>query len=256
MSELLRARGVIVRAPGGPARLETILVQPPGPGEVRVRVVATGVCHTDLHTREGKFGSDFPFLLGHEATGVVEAVGEGVDGPRVGESVTLCWRAPCGSCRLCTAGRPSFCLSPLTAAPRLFTEDGLPLARVLGLGTFATHTVVHAAQAIPLDPTLSPAATCLIGCAVATGVGAVRYAAGVEAGSRVAVFGCGAVGMSVVLGARLCHAARIVAVDRVARKLEWARQLGATDAVDASREDPARHSAAAWTTRSRRWDCR
>jgi S-(hydroxymethyl)mycothiol dehydrogenase len=233
----ISAKGIVVRAPGAPAKLEDITIDPPGPGEVLVRVVATGVCHSDLHTQQGNFGAEFPYLLGHEATGVVEAVGEGVARPAVGEMVTLCWRAPCGHCRFCAAGRQPYCAKPLTAKPRMRTSDGATLGRVLGLGTFATHTVVHAAQAIPIARDLAPEATCLIGCAVTTGVGAVLYAANVTAGSSVAVFGCGAVGVSVIQGAKLSHASRIVAVDLQPRKLDWAKRFGATDVVDASAGD-------------------
>ncbi len=220
--------------------METLRVEAPGPGEILVRMLATGVCHTDLHAKEGHFGRQFPYLLGHEATAVVERVGAGVTRPSVGDTVMLNWRAPCGRCRFCDAGRPSHCERPRTAEPRLHTEDGLAVGRVLGLGTFATHTVVAAEQAVAVDPALAPTATCLIGCGVVTGVGAVLFSARVEPAQTVAVFGCGAVGMSVVLGARLARASRIIAVDRVARKLDWARELGATDVVDAARTDPVR----------------
>ena len=232
------ARAAIVRRAGDPVTIEPILVEPPGPGEVLVRILATGVCHTDLHAKLGNFGTQFPYLLGHEATGVVDALGEGVTRPAVGETVVLAWRAPCGRCRFCAAGRETFCVQPLTAKPRLRTADGQTLGRVLGLGTFTTHTVVAATQAVPIPAGLSPEATSLIGCAVGTGVGAALYAAEVAAGSSVAVYGCGAIGMSVIQGSRLAGAARIVAVDRVARKLEWARDFGATDVVDASAVEP------------------
>lgn len=238
--EAITARGVVVREPGAPAAVEEIVVDPPGPGEVRVRVLATGVCHTDLHARQGKFSREFPYLLGHEATAIVEALGPGVSRPAVGETVILTWRAPCGSCAFCVAGRPVWCARPATAPPRMKTRDGQPLGRVLGLGTFTTHLVVHAAQAIPTSPDLDPAATCLIGCGVPTGVGAALYAGDVGPTSTVAVFGCGAIGVSVIQGARLRRAARIIAVDVQPRKLEWARAFGATDLVDAREGDAAR----------------
>jgi S-(hydroxymethyl)mycothiol dehydrogenase len=240
MSAVFEARGAVVRAPGAPALVETILLDAPGPGEVRVRIVASGVCHSDLHAKLGNFGTAFPYLLGHEATGVVDAVGPGVTRPEVGETVTLCWRAPCGACRFCTRGKAEYCARPLTAQPRMRTTDGLTLGTVLGTGSFCTHTVVAAAQALPMDKTLDPAATCLIGCAVTTGVGAALNAARVTPGSTVAVFGCGAIGVSVIQGARLSQAARIIAVDLVPRKLEWARSFGATDLVDASTVDPVK----------------
>ncbi|MBI4954021.1 MAG: zinc-binding dehydrogenase [Myxococcales bacterium] len=238
MSEPLTAQAVVVRAPGARALLEPIVVDPPGPGEVRVRVLASGVCHTDLHCQKGEFGRSFPYLLGHEATAMVESVGPGVQSPAVGDVVALAWRSPCGVCRFCAAGRLERCARPVTAEPRMRTSDGLPLGRVLGLGTFATHTVVAAAQAIPLPTGLGHEASCLIGCGVATGVGAVLHVARVPVGASVAVIGCGAVGLSVVQGARLARAGRVIAVDRVARKLDWARGFGATDLVDASEPEP------------------
>src|SRR5262249_35258969 len=174
------------------------------------------------------------------AAGVVEEIGEGVSRPRVGDAVVLTWRAPCGACDPCRAGRPVFCARPAVAAPRMKLPDGAALGRVLGLGAFATHVVGAAPQAIPVPGDLPPEATCPMGCAVATGAGAALFAARVEAGASVAVYGCGAVGLSVILGARLCHAGRIVAVDVAPDKLETARRFGATDAVDARAGDPAK----------------
>lgn len=237
---MLRGKGVVVRAPGASARVVELLIEPPGPGEVLVRILATGICHSDLHARNGNFGTEFPYLLGHEATGVIEAVGTGVSTSRIGETVTLCWRAPCGTCRFCRDGRASHCAAPLTAEPRMRTADGVILGRVLGLGTFATHTVVASGQAIPMDSALRPEATCLLGCAVTTGVGAALYAAEVRRGSTVAVFGCGAVGLSVIQGARLAHARRIIAVDPVLSKREHAAHFGATDVLDPSEGDVAK----------------
>jgi S-(hydroxymethyl)mycothiol dehydrogenase len=236
----MHARAVIVRTPGAPAEVEEIVLDPPGPGEVLVRIVATGVCHTDLTAQRGQFTREFPLVLGHEAAGVVEAVGDGVIRPRVGDSVVMTWRAPCGACDHCLAGRPVYCAKPAVSGPRMKTKDGALLGRVLGLGTFASHVVVAAAQAVPVPADLKPEATCLIGCAVATGVGAALFAARVEPGASVAVFGCGAVGLSVIQGARLCHAGRIIAVDVAADKLETARHFGATDAVDGRAGDPAK----------------
>lgn len=215
----LTTQGVVVRKPGAPSHIEAITVDDPGPGEVRVKIIASGVCHTDLFAARGHFGVDFPYLLGHEVTGIVESVGEGVARPQVGQMVTLSWRAPCGVCRFCVRGDAYVCPSAIVAKPRMRTSDGTALGRVLGLGTFATHTVVAAGQAIPVDPTLDPAATCLIGCAVATGVGAVLYAAAVKPGSTVAVYGCGAVGISVIQGARLAHAAQVIGT--TLRRASW-----------------------------------
>lgn len=234
----IHGRGVVVRQPGAAARVEDITIDDPGPGEVRVRVLTSGVCHTDLHAKEGKFGTAFPYLLGHEATGIVESVGEYVSHPKVGQTVTLSWRAPCGVCRFCTRGESQVCPTALTAQPRMKTRDGVALGRVLGLGTFADHTVVAADQAIPTNAHLDPAATCLIGCAVGTGVGAALYSGKVTPGSTVAVFGCGAVGISVIQGARIAHASRIIGVDIAPSKLRWAEAFGATDTVDARAGDP------------------
>jgi S-(hydroxymethyl)mycothiol dehydrogenase len=236
----MQMRGVVVRGPGGPVAVEEIELDPPGPGEVLVRIIASGVCHSDLHCAKGAFGTEFPYLLGHEATAVVEQLGDGVRGLTIGETVILNWRAPCGDCRWCRAGEPHKCKTPREAPSRMRTSDGKTLARVLGLGTFCTHTVVHAGQCSPVEERLRPEAICLIGCGVATGFGAVMRTAQVPAGATVAVFGCGAVGMSVILGARAAHASRIIAVDLVPQKLEKARFLGATDALDARLADIAK----------------
>ncbi len=237
----LKVPAFIVRAAGETPTLEEITVDDPGPNEVRVKLYASGVCHTDLHATRGDFGAEFPYLLGHEATGVVEAVGAGVTAPKPGDTVMLSWRSPCGACRFCARGNGAYCAKPLyAAAGRARTSDGKPLGRVLGVGSFTTHTVVHAAQCIPVSPELSPKATCLIGCCVVTGVAAVLHAAKLQAGARVAVFGCGAVGVSVIQGAKLALASRVIAVDLAPRKLAWAKDFGATDMIDASAGDPVK----------------
>jgi S-(hydroxymethyl)mycothiol dehydrogenase len=228
----------VVWEAAGPVLPEPILVDEPGPGEVLVRIEASGVCHTDLHVKDGKIGAP-PMLLGHEGAGVVEAVGDGVTEPRVGEYVILAWRAPCGRCRFCRLGLLHLCSASLNAQPRQHTPAGVYPPPILGIGTFATHTVVAASQAISVSRAdIPPAQACLIGCGVMTGIGAAWYTAGVRAGSTVAVFGCGTVGTSVIQGARHAHASKIIAVDIAPRKLEWARQFGATDTVDATRGDP------------------
>ena len=233
----IEGRAVIVWEPEAPVQPEPILIDEPGPGEILVRILASGVCHTDLHVRDGKIGTP-PILLGHEGTAVVEAVGPGVDQPSVGNYVILAWRAPCGVCRFCRNGRLNLCAASLNAVPRQHTADGTYPVPILGIGTMATHTVVAASQAIPVSQAIGPAQACMIGCGVMTGIGAAWYTAGVRAGSTVAVFGCGTVGTSVIQGARLAHASRIIAVDVAEQKLEWARLFGATDTVDASRDDP------------------
>jgi len=238
MAMAIKAQGVIAREANKPAQLEDMLVDPPGPGEVLVRILASGVCATDLHIVRGLVPDMFPFLLGHEGAGVVEQVGEGVESPKVGEHVMLAWRAPCGHCRFCLIGEPHLCAASLNAKPRMRTTDGVTLNPVLGIGTFCTHTVVAAGQAIPAPADLSPEKLCLIGCGVMTGVGAALYAADVRRGNTVAVFGCGGVGMNVIQGARLAHARTIIAVDVEQRKLDAAHQFGATHTVNSRAGDP------------------
>jgi S-(hydroxymethyl)mycothiol dehydrogenase len=233
-------QGVLLNAPGEPIAVEELSLAGPGPGEVQVRLTASGVCHTDLHVIEtGGWGMPLPVLLGHEGAGVVEEVGEGVEGLTPGDQVVLAWRAPCGSCRACLRGDPRRCQAPLRARRRIArARDGAKVMQTLLLGTFATRTNVHAGCAVKVPPELPPEQACLIGCALATGVGSVLNTSRPWPGATVAVIGCGAVGLSVVQGARLAGAERIVAVDLMPRKLEWALELGATDAVDASAGDP------------------
>ena len=231
--------GVLSRRAGEPARPEEILIEAPGPGEVLVRIQASGVCHTDLLYKQGKIGNDFPYLLGHEGSGIVEAVGDGVTTPAVGDYVVLAWRAPCERCRFCQLGQPNLCSASLNAQPRMSAKaDNAPLSPALGIGTFCTHTVVAAKQAIPVPADCPPAQASLIGCGVMTGVGAALYTAAVRRGSTVAVYGCGGVGCSVIMGARLARAGKIIAVDIAQNKLDWAREFGATHLVDASKTDP------------------
>ncbi|MEX1020318.1 MAG: zinc-binding dehydrogenase [Litorilinea sp.] len=235
----ITARGVIARVPGQPAEVEEFTIDDPGPNEILVRILASGICHTDLGVKMGVYGSDgFPFLLGHEGAAVVEQIGPGVTNVGVGDHVILAWRAPCGECRFCQTGRPNFCAASLNAEKRMKTLDGKVLNPVLGIGTFCTHTVVHARQAIPYNPDLPAAQMSLIGCGVMTGVGAALYAADVTPGSSAAIFGCGGVGDSVIQGARLAGATTIIAVDIDPRKLEWAKQFGATHTVNAAETDP------------------
>jgi S-(hydroxymethyl)mycothiol dehydrogenase len=235
----MTARGVIARTPGAPGRVEEFTIDDPGPNEVLVRIRASGVCHTDLGMKEGHYGTEgFPHLLGHEGAGIIEAVGPGVERPQVGDSVILAWRAPCGECRFCLRGLPHLCAASLNAEPRMRTLDGQTLNPVLGIGTFCTHTVVHAKQAIPVPAELPPAQMSLIGCGVMTGVGAALYSAGVRPGTSAVVFGCGGVGDSVIQGARLAGATTIIAVDVDPRKLEWAKTFGATHTINAREVDP------------------
>ena len=231
--------GVVSRAARKPALVEEIVIDDPGPGEVLVKIQASGVCHTDLHYKLGNINDEFPFLLGHEGAGIVEAVGDGVTEPKVGDYVVLAWRAPCGLCRFCAVGQPHLCSASLNASPRMKTKrDSLTLNPALGIGTFCTHTVVAAKQAVPIPESCPPPQASLIGCGVMTGVGAALYTGQVRRGSTVAVYGCGGVGCSVIMGAKVANAAKIIGVDIAANKLDWARQFGATDVVDASKTNP------------------
>ncbi len=233
MAETITARGVISREPGAPGVVEDFLIDPPGPGEALVRILASGVCHTDLSAKNGVFGTDpFPWLLGHEGSGIVERVGEGVTNVSVGDFVILAWRAPCGLCRFCQRGQLELCAASLNAEPRMRTMDGEQLTPVLGIGTFCTHTVVHARQCVPVSADLPPAQMSLIGCGVMTGIGAAMYAGKVRAGDSVAVIGAGGVGDSAIMGAKIAGATTIIAVDIDPRKLEWAREFGATHTVN------------------------
>jgi S-(hydroxymethyl)mycothiol dehydrogenase len=235
----ITARGAIAREPGQPAVIEEFTIDAPGPGEARVRILASGVCHTDLSAKNGVFGTEgFPFLLGHEGAAIVEEVGEGVTNVKPGDHVILAWRAPCGICRFCRVGKLHLCAASLNAEKRMRTKDGITLQPVLGIGTFCTHTLVHSKQCVPYPAELSPAAMCLIGCGVMTGVGAALYSAGVEPGSSVAVFGCGGVGDSVIMGAKLAGATTIIGVDLDERKLAWAKDFGATHTVNPKDGDP------------------
>ncbi|MHB8572763.1 MAG: zinc-binding dehydrogenase [Candidatus Dormibacteria bacterium] len=227
----IEATACVAVEAGAEPRLEIIEVDPPGPGEVRVRVGAAGVCHTDLHVVRGHFGSSFPYLLGHEAAGHIEAVGAGVDSARIGERVVLNWRAPCGGCEFCLSARAERCLRPQVAGPRLRRQNGDALAGVLGVGAFSSHTVVAEGQAVRLPEEIGLAAGSLVGCGVATGYGAAVNTGAVFPGASVAVTGCGAVGLAAVAGARLAGAAQVIAIDLAPRKLEWAREMGATDTV-------------------------
>lgn len=215
----------------------TILVPDPGPGEALVRVQACGVCHTDLHYREGGINDEFPFLLGHEAAGVVESVGPDVTSVAPGDFVVLNWRAVCGSCRACKRGRPWYCFATHNATQPMTLEDGTPLSPALGIGAFAEKTLVAAGQCTKVDPAASPAAAGLLGCGVMAGLGAALNTGNVGRGDSVAVIGCGGVGNAAVAGAKLAGASRIIAVDLDDRKLEWARGLGATHTVNGGTQD-------------------
>jgi S-(hydroxymethyl)mycothiol dehydrogenase len=231
-------RGVVAPAKGAKVEVTTILVPDPGPGEALVRVQACGVCHTDLHYREGGIGDDFPYLLGHEAAGVVEAVGDGVSAIAPGDFVILNWRAVCGECRACQRGRPWYCFSTHNARQKMTLADGTVLSPALGIGAFAEKTLVAAGQCTKVNPAARPEVAGLLGCGVMAGLGAAINTAPVVRGDSVAVIGCGGVGDAAVLGAVLNGARTIIAVDIDPRKLEWARQFGATHVINSRETDP------------------
>ncbi|EWC58335.1 Formaldehyde dehydrogenase MscR, NAD/mycothiol-dependent [Actinokineospora spheciospongiae] len=233
-----QVRGVVARSKGAPVTVETITVPDPGPGEAVVAVQSCGVCHTDLHYREGGINDEFPFLLGHEAAGVVESVGEGVTDLAPGDFVILNWRAVCGKCRACLKGKPWYCFDTHNAKQPMTLEDGTPLTPALGIGAFIEKTLVHSGQCTKVDPEASPAAVGLLGCGVMAGIGAAINTGGVGRGDTVAVIGCGGVGDAAIAGAKLAGATKIIAVDVDDRKLEWAKGIGATHTVNAGSGDP------------------
>ncbi|WP_327357590.1 S-(hydroxymethyl)mycothiol dehydrogenase [Streptomyces sp. NBC_01304] len=231
-------RGVVAAKKGAPVEVQTIVVPDPGPGEVLVDVQACGVCHTDLHYREGAINDEFPFLLGHEAAGTIAAVGEGVTDLAPGDYVVLAWRAPCGRCRSCRRGRPWYCFDSLNATQPMTLLDGTPLSPALGIGAFAEKTLVAAGQAVKVDPAARPEAAGLIGCGVMAGYGAAVNTGGVSRGDTVAVIGCGGVGNAAIAGASLAGARRVIAIDIDNAKLAGAERFGATHTVNSRGTDP------------------
>ncbi|MGC7097951.1 S-(hydroxymethyl)mycothiol dehydrogenase [Amycolatopsis lurida] len=227
-------QGVVSREKGAPVSLETVLVPDPGPGEAVVSVRACGVCHTDLHYREGGINNEFPFLLGHEAAGVVERVGAGVTDLEPGDFVILNWRAVCGTCRACKRGRPWYCFSTFNAGQPMTLADGTKLSPALGIGAFLEKTLVHSGQCTKVSAEAEPAVAGLLGCGVMAGIGAAINTGAVGRGDSVAVIGCGGVGAAAVAGSRLAGADRIIAVDTDERKLTWAKDFGATHTFNAN----------------------
>lgn len=235
------ARGPVFERTGQVLADEDLLLDGPRAGEVLVRLLASGVCHSDLHTLDGEWDADEPLVLGHEGCGIIEAVGGDVLGPAVGDLVVLSWLAPCHVCRECQAGRPWLCSRSRSlehrmpdGSTRMRRPDGSVVFPYLGIGTFADRTVVPASAAITIPPDTAPESAALIGCCVSTGIGSVIRVADVPAGATVAVIGLGGVGLSIIMGAVLAGVERIVAIDRLAAKLERARAVGATDVVEAT----------------------
>ncbi|MGW2288731.1 S-(hydroxymethyl)mycothiol dehydrogenase [Streptomyces phaeochromogenes] len=233
-----QVKGVVARGKGRPVEVVTVNVPDPGPGEALVKVQACGVCHTDLHYREGGINDDFPFLLGHEAAGVVEAVGPDVTGVGPGDFVVLNWRAVCGECRACRRGDPHYCFNTHNATQKMTLEDGTELSPALGIGAFAEKTLVASGQCTKVDESARPAAVGLLGCGVMAGIGAAINTGAVSRGKSVAVIGCGGVGVAAIAGSALVGAGPIIAVDIDTKKLQTAKKMGATHTVDSSQVDP------------------
>lgn len=230
-------RGVISRSKKAPTELVDIVIPDPGPRDVVVDIKACGVCHTDLAYREGGINDEYPFLLGHEAAGIVESVGAEVTHVEVGDFVILNWRAVCGECRACKRGRPWYCFDTFNASAPMTLTDGTELTPALGIGAFADKTLIHELQCTKVDASVDPAVAGLLGCGVMAGLGATMNTGGVGRGDSVAVIGCGGVGDAAIAGAKLAGATKIIAVDRDANKLAWATELGATHTVDGSKVD-------------------
>ncbi len=230
-------RGVVARGKGAPVKVETVQVPDPGPGEALVAVQACGVCHTDLHYREGGINDEFPFLLGHEAAGIVESVGDGVDTVAPGDFVILNWRAVCGRCRACRRGKLWYCFNTHNAAQRMTLSDGTALSPALGIGAFAEKTLVHSGQCTKVNPAVAPEVAGLLGCGVMAGLGAALNTGGVTRGDSVAVIGCGGVGDAAIAGAVLAGATTIIGVDVDPGKLRWATEFGATHTINARESD-------------------
>ncbi len=231
-------RTAVLESVGAPVAIRDLELRDPREGEVLVRMLASGVCHSDLHVRDGEWARPTPIVLGHEGAGIVEAVGPGVTTPRVGQLVALSWLIPCGTCRSCRRGHPWAC--PDSPSYRHTLLDGQTAFRGVrsycAIATMAEASMVPAASAIPMPDGTDPAVAALIGCCVTTGVGAVLKTAAVTAGSSVAVIGLGGVGLSCVMGAVVAGARQIVAIDRIPAKLDAARGMGATDTILATDE--------------------
>ncbi len=233
-----KVQGAIVREKNAPVTIETILVPDPGPGEALVDILTSGVCHTDLHYKQGQINDDFPFLLGHEATGIVSAIGPDVTSIAVGDRVILNWRAVCGECRACAKGLPQYCFNTHNATQKMTLEDGTALSPALGIGAFIEKTLVAAGQCTKIDNESDAAAVGLLGCGIMAGIGAAINTGEVKRGESVAVIGCGGVGIAAIQGSQLAGATTIIAVDIDQAKVDRALTLGATHGINSRETDP------------------
>ncbi|GAB3944554.1 S-(hydroxymethyl)mycothiol dehydrogenase [Corynebacterium tapiri] len=227
-------KGIIAREKGAEVELTDIVIPDPGPNDVIVAVKTCGVCHTDLAYREGDIADDYPFLLGHESAGIVETVGENVTHVAPGDTVVLNWRAVCGECRACKKGEPKYCFATHNASKPMTLTDGTELTAALGIGSFAEKTLVHEGQCTKINPDTNLAAAGLLGCGIMAGLGAAVNTGEIQIGESVAVFGLGGVGMAAVAGAKLAGAAKIIAVDLDERKIEQAKDFGATHTINST----------------------
>ena len=230
-------KGVISRSKGAPTEVVDVVIPDPGPRDVIVKIQACGVCHTDLAYKQGGINDEYPFLLGHEAAGIVETVGSDVSHVEVGDFVVLNWRAVCGECRACKRGRPWYCFNTFNASKAMTLTDGTELTPALGIGAFIDKTLIHELQCTKVNPETDPAVAGLLGCGVMAGLGAAMNTGNVGRGDSVAVIGCGGVGDAAIAGARLAGATTIIAIDRDPAKLAWATDLGATHTINGAEVD-------------------
>ena len=233
-------KAAVLYEPETPLQMEQLDLNEPGPTEVLVKMMASGVCHSDWHVVKGEWSHmELPMILGHEGAGVVESVGPGVTSVKPGDHVILSWKTSCGLCEMCQKGWPNLCdNSPTVRSKPVVRATGAPMNQMIGLGTFGSYTVVPEVAAVRIDEDIPFPQAALVGCGVMTGVGAAITTAQVQPGSTVAVFGCGGVGLNCIQGAAIAGATSIIAVDLLESKLELGRQFGATDTVDASQVDP------------------
>ncbi|WP_346844575.1 S-(hydroxymethyl)mycothiol dehydrogenase [uncultured Rothia sp.] len=236
-----KVKALVAMAKDEPATVTTIDVPDPGKGEALVKVLTCGVCQTDEHYIKGGVGDNFPYLLGHESTAIVEAVGEDVTHVEPGDVVILNWRAVCGECRACKKGQPQYCFNTHNATQKMTLEDGTELEAALGIGSFAEKTLVAGGQCTKIEADISEedyAAIGLLGCGVTAGLGAVLNTGQLQRGESVAVIGCGGVGVAAIAGAKLAGATTIIAVDIDDQKLARAQELGATHTINSKNTDP------------------
>ncbi|MCK2086095.1 S-(hydroxymethyl)glutathione dehydrogenase/class III alcohol dehydrogenase [Aeromonas rivipollensis] len=242
----IKCKAAIAWGPGQPLSIEEVEVMPPQAGEVRVRIVATGVCHTDAFTLSGEDPEGvFPCILGHEGGGIVESVGEGVTSVKVGDHVIPLYTPECGECKFCKSGKTNLCQKIRATQGKglmpdgttRFSKDGQPIYHYMGTSTFSEYTVLPEISIAKVDPAAPLEEVCLLGCGVTTGIGAVMNTAKVKEGESVAIFGLGGIGLSAIIGARLAKAGRIIAIDINESKFELARKLGATDCINPNKFD-------------------